>query len=167
MKRSLSTRGLHAFSLVEVTIAIGIASFCLLAVVGLLPVGLGTLKVSRDEAGAARALHQIAQSIRSATVDADGNYVASGAYTNVTWTTTGTASMTLNGLSLSGLPTSSGVDQRLIARVELTPPSNTSATGKALVTVAWPKRATWNGGASKWTNAQGSLSTWVIFRPTE
>ena len=32
----------HAFSLVEVTLAIGVAAFCLIAVFGLLPVGLQT-----------------------------------------------------------------------------------------------------------------------------
>lgn len=147
--------------------AIGIASFCLLAVVGLLPIGLSTLKVSRDEAGAARTLNQITQSIRGATLNGSGKYVASGAYTNVTWPATSSASMTLPGLTLSGLPSSSNTDQRLIARVQVTPPTSPSSTGKALVTVAWPARATWNGGTSKWTNAQGSLSTWVIFRPIE
>src|SRR5439155_8205063 len=35
-------RRVHAFSLVEVTLAIGVAAFCLIAVFGLLPVGLQT-----------------------------------------------------------------------------------------------------------------------------
>ena len=37
------------FSLVEVTIAIGVVSFCLLTVIGLLPVGLGTLREAIDQ----------------------------------------------------------------------------------------------------------------------
>lgn len=40
---------LKAFSLVEVTMALGLASFSLLAIVGLLPVGLKTFRDSRVE----------------------------------------------------------------------------------------------------------------------
>ncbi|MBN8711589.1 MAG: hypothetical protein BGO12_16290 [Verrucomicrobia bacterium 61-8] len=39
----------RGFSLVEVTIAIGLVSFAVLSVVGLLPVGLGALKDSRTQ----------------------------------------------------------------------------------------------------------------------
>lgn len=39
----------HAFSLVEVTLALGIASFCLLALVGLLPVGIQATSDASEE----------------------------------------------------------------------------------------------------------------------
>lgn len=39
----------HGFSLVEVTLAIGIVSFSLLAVLGLMPVGLSTLRQATEQ----------------------------------------------------------------------------------------------------------------------
>jgi uncharacterized protein (TIGR02598 family) len=42
-------RSIKAFSLVEVTIALGLVSFSMLAIVGLLPVGLKTFRDSRVE----------------------------------------------------------------------------------------------------------------------
>lgn len=42
-------RDLRAFSLVEVTIAIGIVSFILLTMLGLMPVGLSTLRQAMDQ----------------------------------------------------------------------------------------------------------------------
>ncbi len=43
------SRELRAFSLVEVTIAIGIVSFILLTMLGLMPVGLSTLRQAMDQ----------------------------------------------------------------------------------------------------------------------
>jgi hypothetical protein len=40
------------FSIIEVVLAMGIASFALVSVVGLLPLGLGMARESRDESGA-------------------------------------------------------------------------------------------------------------------
>lgn len=151
----------RAFSLVEVAMAMGIASFCLLAVVGLLPVGLDAARESREESGAARCLEQIAQSLRSAE-RTSGGFRASGAFTNLEWApATGLAS-TMTNLSLEG-PDSEPAEQRLVARVEIAP-QNGGPVCQALVTVAWPNRVTWEASTSSWKNAQGSLSTWVIFR---
>jgi len=49
--QSLPTRSFasQAFSLVEVTLALGLSCFCLLAVVGLLPVGLSTLRQATEQ----------------------------------------------------------------------------------------------------------------------
>lgn len=52
MKIFLSTkllRGAAGFSLVEVTLALGIVSFSLLTVLGLMPVGLSTLKQATEQ----------------------------------------------------------------------------------------------------------------------
>ena len=49
MKRFFPT-GSQAFSLVEVTLALGIISFGLIAIMGLIPKGLGIVKESADEA---------------------------------------------------------------------------------------------------------------------
>src|SRR5437870_13907184 len=46
-------RRVHAFSLVEVTLALGVAAFCLLAVFGLMPVGVQTNRNSTSQTTAA------------------------------------------------------------------------------------------------------------------
>ena len=63
MKISLpNSRG---FSLVEVVIAIGILSFCLLAIFGLLPVGLSSNKASVEQSGAANIATAIVADLRA------------------------------------------------------------------------------------------------------
>jgi uncharacterized protein (TIGR02598 family) len=59
-----SSRSEKAFSLVEVTISLGLVSFALVAVVGLLPAGLLTLRASMNQTVEA----QILQSISSRAV---------------------------------------------------------------------------------------------------
>lgn len=154
----------RGFSLVEVTITIGIAAFCLLSVVGLLPLGLGTLKSAQDKTAAALALNQISQAIRSASEDSSGAFSGAGAYSNLSWPDGSVTVLDLTNLSLSGLPAARSIDQRLAARVKIDL-SNTSATGAALISVAWPAGAKWNEAGGRWDNAQGSLNAWVVFTP--
>ena len=56
--------GLHGFSLVEVVIAVGVAAFALVALLGLLPSGLKTFKSTMNTAVGS----QIAQRVRYAAV---------------------------------------------------------------------------------------------------
>src|SRR5205814_10489084 len=46
-------RRVYAFSLVEVTLALGVAAFCLLAVFGLMPIGLQTNRNTISQSAAA------------------------------------------------------------------------------------------------------------------
>jgi type II secretory pathway pseudopilin PulG len=156
-----------AFSLVEVALAIGIASFCLLAVVGLLPTALASVRVSRQEAGAARCLEQITQAIRAGIKTGASEYTAGSPYTNLTWTGTSGSATTFGNLSLGGLPTTAVPDQHLVARVEIKPAAADSPARAALVSIAWPNKATWSESQSNWVSAQGSVSTWVVFRSPE
>ncbi len=160
MKRTRS-----AFSLIEVTVALGIASFGLLAVAGLLPVGLNSVKTSREEAAATKCLEQLSIALRTATLDS-GIYKVGGSYTDISWRDDGTAMApkSYNDISLGGFPTTDLLDQRLAARVEVVSPSPT-AQGKAMVSVAWPKQATWDSAKGKWINATGSVSTWLTLIP--
>lgn len=49
LSRRARRRGVRAFSLVEVTLALGIAAFGLVAAVGLIPVGLTTMRDAMDD----------------------------------------------------------------------------------------------------------------------
>jgi uncharacterized protein (TIGR02598 family) len=63
MKRSSPT-GFQAFSLVEVTLALGIISFGLIAIMGLVPKGLGIVKESADEAVALNVLAAVSSDLQ-------------------------------------------------------------------------------------------------------
>jgi len=63
MKRFFPT-GSQAFSLVEVTLALGIISFGLIAIMGLVPKGLGIVKESADEAAALNILAAVSSDLQ-------------------------------------------------------------------------------------------------------
>ena len=57
-----------AFSLVEVTLALGVAAFCLLAIFGLLPVGLSANQATVQQTGAANLVAMVEADLRSTPV---------------------------------------------------------------------------------------------------
>ena len=162
MKSSLLRSG---FSLIEVVLAIGIVSFALLAVVGLLPVGMKSTQNAREQAAAANVLNSIANALRSAETSDGINfsnsfadkivaYKIQGGISTVDW-----SNLDLNGQTDSTSP-------RLKAYLVITPPPNSTSTGEALISIAWPAQnpnMKWVG--SEWTNAQGHLTTRIHFFP--
>jgi uncharacterized protein (TIGR02598 family) len=58
-------RHVASFSLIEVTIALGVASFCLIAVFGLLPVGVQTNQNAISETGAGSILSAVISDLRA------------------------------------------------------------------------------------------------------
>src|SRR5439155_15142057 len=63
MKRVLKARA--AFSLIEVTLALGVAGFCLLAVFGLLPVGVQTNQRALSQTAATVILSSVVADLRA------------------------------------------------------------------------------------------------------
>ena len=63
MKRSINSQA--AFSLVEVTLALGIAAFCLIAVLGLVPVGVQTNRNATSQTTATNILSSVVSDIRA------------------------------------------------------------------------------------------------------
>jgi uncharacterized protein (TIGR02598 family) len=72
MKRSVSGTG--AFSLVEVTLALGVAAFCLIAVFGLLPTGLKTQQSSIQQTTANAIISTIWSDLRADLILPPGQY---------------------------------------------------------------------------------------------
>lgn len=66
MKRFLQFTSQRAFSLVEVTIAMGIASFAVIGVMSLVPSGLATLRASVDASVVSRIMRTVASDARQA-----------------------------------------------------------------------------------------------------
>src|SRR5437870_3953081 len=60
--RSRSTAG---FSLIEITLALGVAAFCLIAVLGMLPVGLKTQQASVQQTTANEVISAILADLRA------------------------------------------------------------------------------------------------------
>ena len=58
-------RRVHAFSLVEVTLALGVAAFCLLAVFGLMPIGVQTNRNATSQTRATNILASVIADLRS------------------------------------------------------------------------------------------------------
>ncbi len=63
---NLPRERLSAFSLVEITLALGVTAFCLLAVIGLLPVSFKTQQASIQQTTATNVLTQIITDLRVA-----------------------------------------------------------------------------------------------------
>lgn len=154
------------FSLVEVTLALGISSFALLAVVGLLPVGLAQMRDSREETSAALTVEMVARALRNASYDAGSkSYEVHGnpEFSGMGWNLGQKKEFNLAELSDVGTSTEKTLEQRLALHVEIDAPSEPSQTTRALISVAWPSSAQWSAG--KWTKSQGSLTTAVILLP--
>jgi uncharacterized protein (TIGR02598 family) len=86
-------RASTAFSLVEVTLALGIVSVSLLSLIGLLPAGLGVLRESMDQTVHAQIIQRIAAGLSTAdfashgggtqAFDQEGQLVGTGANSTV------------------------------------------------------------------------------------
>ncbi len=59
------SRASTAFSLVEITLALGVAAFCLIAVMGMLPVGIKTQQASVNQTKANAIIAQIVDDLRA------------------------------------------------------------------------------------------------------
>lgn len=161
-------RGLDAaFSLVEVVLAIGIFSFAILAVVGLLPVGLKSVKNASEEAAAANVVARICSAVRDASTTDGTNFQNRFAGTTFGYAVGG-ASVSFQWPDLNmDAYTAQNEAKRLSARLEILQTPNPPAPGRALITVAWPAMANpqWNPSAGRWSNAEGSITSAIQFDP--
>lgn len=157
----------QAFSLVEITLAIGIVSFCLLSLLGLMPVGMDSVRDASKQAEAVRLLKLMATGIQDATQNAAGGYemLGFGTIKSIAWEADGTPLTPVDGfLTAVGSPVATTTDADFVYRLDITPPdaADPTAPGHAMIRIAWPPAAVWSGG--QWSKAQGSEEVLVIFR---
>jgi uncharacterized protein (TIGR02598 family) len=146
----MRTSSSSAFSLVEVVIAMGVAAFCLVAMLGLIPTGVQSVKSTTDQTGATTILNEVVTDLRSTSLGSNlspglgialpmagvANSVNS---TNIIFSESGATIS--NSTSLNG---------RYLATITL---SNSSAyITTALIQVRWPATA-------RTTNSQGNVET--------
>jgi len=134
-------RGASGFSLVEVAIALGIVAFGLVAVLGLLPVGLNLAKDSSDEVIAVNIMAAISADLKSA----EPSEVQSRRYQiPLDHANDGSAFFNLEGKWLGN--TGTPVDAAFVARWKVR--SRTASTPPvAHVVVAWPAKAATGTGS--------------------
>jgi len=142
-----------AFSLVEVTLALGVASFCLVAVLGLLPVGIQTNQAAIQQTTANTILSSIISDMRSAPVFPRGNGVVSKQFSH-TFPNTPTQFLTTtlyfhNDGSTTTTPTTADANTTFYATVTFLSPTTGSRTASLYdVKVAWPYAASGNGNGN-------------------
>jgi type II secretory pathway pseudopilin PulG len=152
----------NAFSLVEITLAIGVAAFCLIAVLGLLPAALKTQHASIQQTTASEILSQAAADLRASVRYPPGlaqqlndqQKTLRGHWAQVG--TPDTLYFTNEGWQTGGLtPSDPPVDA--VFRLTLTyllPPTET--TSLANITVTWPAQVDPTTGTSA-----GSVQTFI------
>jgi uncharacterized protein (TIGR02598 family) len=119
------TRNNAAFSLIEVTLALGIAAFCFIAVIGLIPVGVQTNRNAVSQTEATNIMASLVADMRATTSLTSPQYAI----------TFGTAK-TLYFDSTGQFTTSLGENSRYRARITF--PWTSGNTYGADVKITWP-----------------------------
>ena len=167
----------NAFSLIEVTIALGIVSFALLAVIGLLPAGLKSVKNANEQAGAASVLNVISTALQNATPDDTDptKYTATvfSSNTTITFSKVDTPDTPIatpikwENLTLEG--TEVPAFKQLSAVLSILAQPTSSTPGRATISVSWSAQAnpTWDDSTKKWNKAEGSITSGIQFLPKQ
>ena len=133
-----------AFSLVEVTLALGVAAFCLIAVMGMLPVGLKTQQASVNQTKANAVISQVIDDLRADVRLPPGQASkAQGVWANLNghWAAVAkpdTLYFTNDGDQIGNVNQSPAPSNAVFAATikYLSPPTVTTSIAK--ITVAWP-----------------------------
>lgn len=152
---SLRHNARRGFSLVEVTIALGIASFCLLGIVGMLPVGLSSKRDSTASLLASGVVNSVVTDLHS--LDSSTSATTTPAFKfDLANSGVQTRFLDKDGQDVG---TSWQPDAIYRLSVKLTPPTAGERTAtKARIIVAWP--AALDRVASQWpTKFTGALET--------
>ena len=121
----MKTRSNCAFSLVEVTLALGIAAFCLITVFGLIPVGVQTNRNATSQTAATNIIASVIADMRATTSSISPQY-------GITFG----SSKTLYFDGAGQFTTSLGTNSRYRARITF--PSSPAGLSYADVKVTWP-----------------------------
>jgi uncharacterized protein (TIGR02598 family) len=129
-----------AFSLVEVVMALGIAAFCLVALLGLMPVGLKTVRDARGDA------------LRAEVLKAMGNIAQQTDYSQLSSLAGKTYYFDINGLVVS--TSAEAIYEAVLSTGTVSVPSSSTSTalsGATSVTVAISRSANTNSEATTHT----------------
>ena len=146
----MKVRTRNAFSLVEVTLALGVAAFSLLAIFSLLPVGLQTNQRSIEQTASVDILSAVAADLRATPVTTPRGNATTSMQFGISIPAAGDTGMTT--LFFNGTDQFAN-SQQPDSRYRVTIRFVSSSGGSKTATLA-DLRVTWPAGASI-TNAQG------------
>ena len=138
------------FSLVEVTLALGVAAFCLLALFGLMPVGVQTNRSATSQTAATNIMAAVVSDLRATPTTSSTSSqfcIRFGTATTLYFDSEGRCSMDLAGLSSPcGFDLGSGIQPRYQLNVTWNTSNLTGSCSPALpcadLKVTWPAAAT-------------------------
>jgi len=157
-----SLRPSAGFSLVEVSMAIGIVAFAFLGIVALLPVGLKSVRESGVRNAVSMTERSIAESLRSAATADGTNFSFTIGNSTFTYQLNTPQSFALPPFTATGTPALHG-QGAVAARLDIEPPASRFAPARAVIRTAWPSSATFSSGS--WQGAEGSASSAITFFP--
>jgi uncharacterized protein (TIGR02598 family) len=159
-----NTLSRRAFTLIEVTLALGVAGFCLVSIFGLLPIGINSNQASLEQTVAGNIASSILSDLRSTpvTATATAHYGIQLPTTGISTMGPSTSAATIylaadGSAGTSGAPATSG---SAISRYRVTigfaaPQAGQCAATAVRVLVTWP--ALGAGAAGAWpTSSAGS-----------
>jgi hypothetical protein len=143
-----------AFSLVEVTLAMGIAAFCLIAVFGLLPVGLMSNQNSLEQTAASSLVSAISADLSSVPSAISGLGSSLSPVFQIELPSATASAQTIRHVFCAedGSPTSAGAaNARYLVSVAALPPG-TGRRGATMIRilVTWPAAANANVQSDQW-----------------
>ena len=167
MKQSRSPQTVRGFSLIEVTLSLGIIAFALVAVMGLLTAGLNSQKDAVDQSRGVQALNDITQAVRGIYVAENGalrfppplgspDPNPNNDLVKVAPGTDPSFALMENG-TLAALGNASLERRGTVFINQL--PVVANAPRAVFISVAWPHTATRSGTA--WTKARNSVGVYV------
>ncbi len=164
-----------AFSLVEVTLALGIMAFCMVAVFGLLPTGLNTSRDAIAQTTAANIAGAVAADLRlaPAATGISPRFLLTIPGATSTFPVTHTLFLTEDGSVATASPGTSAQDQNAVpaqnpryrATLVFSRPNATSTDRSATavrVLITWPALADPTGGTAP-QKANSSFETMIAF----
>jgi uncharacterized protein (TIGR02598 family) len=160
-KRCLNARSTAAFSLVEVVIALGVTIFCLIALFGLLSVGLRSNQTTIEQGGASTVLSAVISDLYATPVTIPSGGATNSLQFNIQIPANPVAAATpvttlyFAGGSLTTNSTAANSAYRLTVTPIPTVPTSAVRTATFLdLTVTWP-------ASVSVANASGSVETFV------
>ena len=174
-------RSTKAFSLVEVTVAIGITAFAFVTVLGLVPTGLKTAEAGYEQGRATEVLGTAAAAVLGQRYIGTTSGVRTYAFgdwlsdqqnpqTSATQYSVGgtPSSYTDFAVTEGGMIRKQGSDDppgRYKLFVKVTPGTDNFKPVQVYVSVAWPGTAVWDTNTAQWKNNQGQVEATIYANP--
>ncbi len=139
---TFSLRRVHAFSLVELTLALGVAAFCFIAVFGLIPVGVQTNRNSTSETQATTIIGLAIADLRATQIGAQYGSPMYGFFPIPTDPTSPPQFVAPDFVPCSGGQTSTTSQVKYIDSLGQSSPSFSASTSRYRLTLTFVKNTT-------------------------